>query len=543
MQKDTLINRREFLKLAVANVAALALLNRQVTIARSAWGRNELPRLELNDFSARVVNILSKTPKAEIDKEGYLALMSSDGQPSSYIPLAQTQWNKENSSPSHRLSQNVSWGIVLHWYGDKENFDRSINGYLRGFNSLRKVDEYITRTSAHFLVGAQKPRAELDLAKDEISIVQTQVPDKDGVPFVASHLRPINFKAYKENKQYFIRALYQLSYSNPKIHSILQDLYNNPRADPNNRTIAIEVTGYDFEKQMPGDQQIANVLSVVWAVMKRYGISASNILGHNEIQLGKPDPGKKFIALIRYLVGVKAMVENDAQMFQLVFGQFIGPDLDAREAVREYLKFTRDYLLLVSNQRGVYEWESASNYWFTYDLFSNDHSMARVANQFYWPIDGKGQFTGYTYLAPPNHEGVDVSPNNAAPSRPFFIEPVINLVANGKCVFVGEGGGHCRGKLAIFRHRQQDGAEIISIYRHLTQYGEIKVGKLYPKGYPIGSITEAEAHHDPFLHFALAYAATWDVDPKNSTTPPLNATGGWIRERFMHPYDYLSKKI
>jgi hypothetical protein len=543
MEKDSLISRRAFLKLAVANVAALALLNRQVTIARSAWGLIELPRQELNNFSARVADILSKVPNTEINKEGYLVLLTPDRQPSGYMPLAQTQWNKENCSPFHRLYQNISWGIVLHWYGDKENFDRSINGYLRGFDSLRKVDDYITRTSAHFLVGPQAPRAGLDLAKDEIGIIQTQIPDKDGTPFVASHLRPINFKAVKENKQYFLRALYQLSYSNPKIHSVLQDLYNNPRADPNNRTIAIEVTGYNFENQMPGDQQIANVLSVVWAVMKRYGISAANILGHNEIQLGKPDPGKKFTALIRYLVGVKALVENDEKMFQLVFGQFIGADLDAREAVRKYLKFTRDYLLLVCNQRGVYEWESISNYWLTYDLFSDDSSTAQVANQFNWPINGKGQFTGYTYLAPPNHEGIDVSPEKTALTPPFFSEPAINLVANGKCLFVGEGGGHCRGKVAIFRHRQTDGAEIISIYRHLTQYGEIKVGKQYPKGYPIGSITGGKTHDDSFLHFALAYAATWDSDPKNSTTPPLNATGVWIRERFMHPYDYLYQKI
>jgi N-acetyl-anhydromuramyl-L-alanine amidase AmpD len=49
--------------------------------------------------------------------------------------------------------------------------------------------------------------------------------------------------------------------------------------DPNMRTIAIEITGYDFEnpEHYPGEQQIANVVGVVWAVMKRYGIPAMNI--------------------------------------------------------------------------------------------------------------------------------------------------------------------------------------------------------------------------------------------------------------------------
>ena len=543
MAQETIITRRAFLKLAAANLLALGLLNRQVTSGRSAWSSAELPRLELNDFSTRVVNILSKVPKTEVDKKGYLVLLAPEGQTSGCVPQAQTQWNKENSSPSDRLFRQLPWGIVLHWYGDKENFDRSIKGYLRGFDGLRKVDGYMTRTSAHFLVGAQMPGRELDQVKDEIGIVQMQVPDKDGIPFVASHLRAINFQAYKENKQYFLRALYQLSYTTPKIHSFLQDLYESPRVDPNMRTIAIEITGYDFENQSPSDQQTANVLSVVWAVMKRYGISASNILGHNEIQLGKPDPGKKFTALILYLVGVKALLENDERMFQLVFGQFIDPDLDARQAVRRYLKFIRDYLLLVSNQRGVYEWEAASNYWFTYDLFSDDSSLAHVADQFYWPINGKGQVNGNTYLDPHNHEGVDVSPDKTDPFRSEFAESAINLVANGKCLFLGEVGGLCRGKIAIFRHRQTDGAEIISIYRHLTDHGEIKVGKQYPKGYPIGMITGVEAHNDPFLHFAIAYGATWDADPKNSTNLPLNASESWIRYRFMHPYDYLCRKI
>jgi hypothetical protein len=185
MAQETIITRRAFLKLAAANLLALGLLNRQVTSGRSAWSSAELPRLELNDFSTRVVNILSKVPKTEVDKKGYLVLLAPEGQTSGCVPQAQTQWNKENSSPSDRLFRQLPWGIVLHWYGDKENFDRSIKGYLRGFDGLRKVDGYMTRTSAHFLVGAQMPGRELDQVKDEIGIVQMQVPDKDGIPFVA----------------------------------------------------------------------------------------------------------------------------------------------------------------------------------------------------------------------------------------------------------------------------------------------------------------------------------------------------------------------
>lgn len=88
-----------------------------------------------------------------------------------------------------------------------------------------------------------------------------------------------------------------------------------------------------------------------------------------------------------------------------------------------------------------------------------------------------------------------------------------------------------------------DGAEIVSIYRHLTGQGEIKVGKQYPKGYPIGMITGMKARDDPFVHFAIGYGATWDADLKNSTELPLNASEIWIRNCFMHPYEYLGREI
>ena len=72
------------------------------------------------------------------------------------------------------------------------------------------------------------------------------------------------------------------------INPVLKDIFEGPEIDPNFRTISIEIVGSDFDnhENYPSDQKIANTLSVVWAVMERYGIRASDVLGHHEILIG-----------------------------------------------------------------------------------------------------------------------------------------------------------------------------------------------------------------------------------------------------------------
>jgi hypothetical protein len=80
------------------------------------------------------------------------------GSSTARIPLDQTLWNQEHRNSWNRLESNLHWAMVLHWYGDDNGFDRTIEGYLRGFDELRQVANYITRTSSHFLVGADYPQ-------------------------------------------------------------------------------------------------------------------------------------------------------------------------------------------------------------------------------------------------------------------------------------------------------------------------------------------------------------------------------------------------
>jgi len=202
-----------------------------------------------------------------------------------------------------------------------------------------------------------------------VTILQTQLPDEDGTPFVASHLHSLDYKAHEERRQYFVRALYELGYQQPTIHSILQEWYDGPYVDANMRSLAIELAGcyFDDPAHAPSSQQIANAIGLIWALMKRYGICASNILGHHEISLNKSDPGKRFMALIRCLLGAIALTKSDPGMNEMVFGQHLSSGQEPIQAVIIYLRWVRDFLALTSQPGQVSAWEVESGYWHLYD--------------------------------------------------------------------------------------------------------------------------------------------------------------------------------
>jgi hypothetical protein len=155
-------------------------------------------------------------------------------------------------------------------------------------------------------------------------------------------------------------------------------------------------------------------------------------------------------------------------------------------------------------------------------------------------VTGKYNNPGKLFTLPANHEGIDLysvtenkkSTNNA--NQP------ITLVADGICQYIGDESGCSGGKLAIFRHRQKNGGEILSVYGHLDQVSDLKVGKQYPIRYPIGEIQKYSDHLDPYLHFAVAYGGTWITDLSRNSKLPLNVQATWIRERYLDPWVILS---
>jgi hypothetical protein len=441
------------------------------------------------------------------------------------------------------LFPDLRWGIVLHWYGDPDYFDRSVKGYLRGFNSVRRIADYETRTSAHFLIGDKTPSSEIDNEEDFFGIVQTQIPSPKGVPYLASHLNNYAVREF-DGDHYFINALYKLGLAEASLNPVLKDLYEGPKVDPNFRTIAVEITGSEFDDPdhyLPA-QKIANVVSVVWALMKRYHIRAIDVLGHNEIQLSNSDPGKKFMALIRYLLGVKALVEGDAMMRYQVFGAFLDENVIPADAVKRYFAFVRDYLVLVGLPVDVFEWEAWSKYWFVTDQISGQVAQTNVMRGGYFPLQGNSTTAGNWFLDPDNHEGIDIylsGEGNQIVKRTSGAY----LVTNGTCVFIGENRGFHHGKMAVFRHRQLDGAELLTIYGHLNSIGNIKVGQAYPAGHRLGSIGGLDDGTHSFLHFSTAYGATWDMHLSQNPNVPLSANARWVRRHFLHPEEFLMNVI
>ena len=533
------LSRREFIRLAGTSLGAFLLPIEQ---AGKSYRGFSWPMLRLDQIPSQVQEILDMVPYTMVSRDGHLILMDIGRQPAGRIPLAQTQWNREKNHKSDRLYSTEPRGIVMHWYGDRENFDKSISGYLRGFDSLRQVIDYETRTSAHFLIGDAVPTTSSNASENSIGIIQTQKPDADGTPYVASHLSGLDYGAHLARRQYFVRALYQLELDEPGVHSILQDWFDGGRSiDPNMRTIAIEMTGYDFENRehYPANQQIANAVSVIWAVMRRYGITANNLFGHHELQLNKPDPGKKFMALIRYLIGAKALLENDHSMNQLVFGSYLLENVDTLGAVKSYFKFVYDHLLLVSKPNRVYEWEGLSGYWFLSDLLDNRSGITTIGRRFLSPLTGKYSSPGRSFTLPANHEGIDLHRDANSNHIKAPLEGQALLVTNGICIYLGENDGCRGGRSAIFRHRQLNGCQVLSVYGHLDKMFDLNIGSQYPIHYPIGEIKKDHDNINPFLHFAMAYGGTWNTDLKARPSIPQNVGASWIKARYLNPFNLM----
>jgi len=536
---STQLSRRAFLKLAGANLAALAF---RIPGDDGDWQPRDWPSLELEQLASPIREILSLVPDLSIRQDGYLVLLKEDGSPAGRLPHVRTVWNQERSGPRDRLKSELPWAIVLHWYGDKPSFDKTVAGYLRGFDSLRKVAQYTTRTSAHFVVGEEPPSVRPALLEDRVGILQTQAPDPQGQPYLGSHLKSLDYLLHYQRRQYFVRAYYQLGYQQPRVHSVLQDYFDGPIIDPNQYTIAIEISGFDFDhaEHTPGPQQIANVIGIVKAVMKRYGITANNILGHHEIQLGKPDPGKKFMALVRYLLGVKALVDRDYQMKGLVFGQFMDARTPPDEAVQAYFKMVRDYLVLVGTQQDVYEWEAMATFWITQSVLSR--TKLPILREVRWPLEELYRSNTLQYLEPENHEGVDLLAWQMRDLKPGVIKTAtVQLLTEGTCLYFGVNDRCNPGRTAIFSHYQPDGAQLLTVYSNLNQMSELRVGAHYPLGFPLGSLESSRFHLSPSLHLAVAYGATWDTDLKTSATIPINAGTNWIKRRYLHPIEYLQQ--
>lgn len=85
----------------------------------------------------------------------------------------------------------------------------------------------------------------------------------------------------------------------------LTDFNLDKKKDLDSVSLGVEQSGNDFSKSfpvnMPLNQEIANLLSLIVAVAKEYDLKIWDILGHNEVQQ-KPDPGNEYMTILRFLL-------------------------------------------------------------------------------------------------------------------------------------------------------------------------------------------------------------------------------------------------
>jgi hypothetical protein len=495
--------------------------------------------MEYEQLPEFIQEIMRLVPDTAIGRDGVLQFVNGASGTNRNVRSKRTDWNLENTQPYDLLRSDKPWGIVLHWFGDKYAEQQNLDYYLRGFNGKRWFDEFYTSTSAHFLVGENPPTH--NRLASTVGIVQTQKPGPEGTPYQAAHIRYLDHEVYESGNHYLVSALDQLYYEDRGVRTLLQDFYTQPGVLAHLQTIAIEITGYDFDNPVnyPGPQKIANVISVVWAIMKRYRIKAIDIMGHFELQLGKPDPGKKLLALIKFLIGIKALIEDDDEMKTLVFSPFEAAG-SPQEQTLAYFSFIRNYLLLTTSPKQIYEWDAWSKYLVTIDVLKGDGINPRIAKGFTFPLAKPYWTPGNRFLEPSNHEGVDLYPNH----REVYIhglEQNVYLIANGVCIYLGESGEIHDGLLAIFKHRQVDGSEIISYYGHLRKFRNLEVGFEYRAGWAIGTISTPQEPPYGYLHFSIAYGPSWEGYLQHHPKIPIHVDPVWVDRYFIDPMDFLTK--
>ncbi|MEK6256189.1 MAG: hypothetical protein N2C13_02585, partial [Chloroflexota bacterium] len=125
------ISRREFLKILYINMGVYAM--RPFGLIFSA-NKPDQSSAGIENMPDEITRILDRVPMTEVDEEGYLQLVDEDGSLKGRVKLARTEWNKKHVTPKDKLHKHEEWGIVLHWFGDKDNHGLRLPGYLAGFD-------------------------------------------------------------------------------------------------------------------------------------------------------------------------------------------------------------------------------------------------------------------------------------------------------------------------------------------------------------------------------------------------------------------------
>jgi hypothetical protein len=353
--KNERISRRDFIKLSGLAGIGLAIPRgaERIIYQTESW-----PGIKVEDLPSYHKEILLSTPKTDFSDAGILRMgVTENGvNTMSEVPVSQTKFNKKflgiaKNSPQWRFVTDQPIGLVLHWFGDRPEFAAT---WYPGGTAREYVEAGLCGDrSVQFLVGDGVPKPGQAALDEKLAIVQAELPDENGNWVSSAHTIEVDRSLYENGSQYFANGYYSLlrdyGFSSPDRTSILQRLYQPPyNGRPNIQLVGIEIQGLLFEDPafFPSQQKLANVLAVSLAVIKRHKISspAFNIMGHEELDFGKGDPGKNMMYVMKTLIGLSALVSDDQELKNLVFGPFtLYGNLSKTEAIANYFKFVNDY--------------------------------------------------------------------------------------------------------------------------------------------------------------------------------------------------------
>lgn len=343
-------HRRDFLKVSSLSIAPLFLpkipLQKDLIDPES----KKFPRLEIESLPTWVRQVWRQKPDLYLADSGRVNLV---GQENNYeqhpIPLEQTFITKRNKDLYYRGEYSSSQfirtedpkGIVLHWFGDSENWTKS-----NAPNMTAK--EYIdagfgTATSAAFLVGSEHVTPNLGL-DDKVAIVQAELPLPDGKWSESAHALFKDPQTDGKNpNQYLIvtgdlttkygilpRVETNNKYWGTRLGTHLQvmakeNIDSGFENQLNTQTLGIEILGIDFfrREDSPEIVQTANVLGLLMTLGRKYGISGTDILGHHEVDLSRGDPGVEFLFKMRLLYGLAPLINGDVSFAHDVYKPFL----------------------------------------------------------------------------------------------------------------------------------------------------------------------------------------------------------------------------
>jgi hypothetical protein len=220
--------------------------------------------------------------------------------------------------------------IVFHSF---DATDYILDTYMPNRTAQEYVEQgFANNTSARFLIGNEK-----------FDIVQCEINTPDGFFVPSAHC--VEVDRINKNKNHYLQTLLNMCYKfdKDKTLSEMNMFYTNGHSSsPNCSSIGIEITGCDFDKEFPTDNKIANALSLTIALVKKYHISpAFGFFGHKELDMHKNDPGKRLVYLMKLLIGIYSLFNNDVYLKNIVFKGF--------ENYKEYFDFITEYFITTSD--------------------------------------------------------------------------------------------------------------------------------------------------------------------------------------------------